>query len=345
MIIIKFCLVLGWFVVVPFVLGLLFTEKIEGKRDSFFLAVLCGYTLMFALFELICVPAIFLKNSFTVLCLIYGGLVGVLFLWSLVNNRKRIFTASILHVKQIKTVPLIMWLALILIGIQAGAYVVGMATDLDDSLYVATATTTMESNQLFVVDCYTGRILRSLPERYVLSPFPIFLAFLSKVTGFHPTIMAHTIQPVFFLSLSYGVYYLLGEKLFKGDKKSTGLFLCFVSIITMFSYYSVYTQGTFALIRIWQGKALLAAMLLPFLFYFAWNVLEQNLGKAGYLQILCLMTACCLVSSMGIMLAPVMLGILTLLLGVFQRQWKKTLCLMGCCIPCVVCAGLYLAMV
>ena len=61
----------------------------------------------------------------------------------------------------------------------------------------------------------------------------------------HPTIVAHTIMPVFFVALAYAVYVLLGQKLFRGDTRSTGMFLCFLSLIHVFSYYSVYTQGTF----------------------------------------------------------------------------------------------------
>ena len=137
---------------------------------------------------------------------------------------------------------------------------------------------------------------------------------------------------------------LIGRRLFQGDMKSTGMFLCFLSLIHIFSYYSVYTQGTFMLIRIWQGKAVLAALLLPAVFYFGMRVFQGESKSGDWMGLLLLMVSCSLVSSMGIMLAPVMLGIFGILYGLLKKQWKRLGLAVLCTLPCLVCAAVYIVL-
>ncbi len=63
------------------------------------------------------------------------------------------------------------------------------------------------------------------------------------------------------------VYALIGRNLFHGDKEKTGYFLILVTMLTIFSGYSERTSGLFLLIRLWQGKAFLAGILLPLTLY------------------------------------------------------------------------------
>lgn len=78
--------------------------------------------------------------------------------------------------------------------------------------------------------------------------------------------MAHTVEPVFFLLISYLVYWKIGRKLFDKDDRKVGLFLLFLVLIQMFSYLFSLHAGNILSIRIWQGKALLASFVLPAIF-------------------------------------------------------------------------------
>lgn len=333
-----------WFVVIPFLTGLSFTGGMKEDKESFLMTMLCGYLGMFALFEALALPMIFGRLPFTALKYTYGG---AMLLWTVISaalGRKRILPLTLGRLKKWRSLSWTCILAAVLIALQIGIYVAGMSTDLDDSFYVGAALTTLDTDSMLGFSAYTGDALAKLPSRYVLSPFPILLAFFGDVTGFTPTLVAHTIEPVFFVALAYGVYALIGQRLFDRDVKSTGMFVSFLALIHMFSYYSVYTQGTFMLIRIWQGKAVLASVLLPAVFYFGMRVFTGDPGKGDWAALLALMTACCLVSSMGIMLAPIMLGIFGLLHGLLKKQWKRLGAAFCCALPSVLCAGIYLAL-
>lgn len=342
MFLMKGLLIILWFAAVPFGIGSLPVFRTKGNRVSWAASLAGGYAAMFAIFELIALPLIFTEQTFRTLKYVYGGLCLILAVFGLILSRKELLGGCSERFKELRNIPWNMWAAFFLIAIQMGAYVFGMATDLDDSFYVATATTTLETNGMFTYGAYTGKLAASLPSRYVLAPFPILLAFYSDAVQMHPAAVAHTVQPVFFLMISYIVYGFIGRKLFREDKKSVGFFLFFLALVQIFSYYSVYTQGTFMMIRIWQGKALLASFLLPAIFYRSRCCMEEGAVAGDWLRLLILMISACLVSSMGMMLAPVMLGIMAVLYGILGRQWKKILLAFACCIPNLLCAAAYL---
>ena len=64
--------------------------------------------------------------------------------------------------------------AVVLIVVQMYAGIFYTHIDDDDAFYVATASTTLETDTVFQYNAYTGDEYESLPSRYVLSPFPIF---------------------------------------------------------------------------------------------------------------------------------------------------------------------------
>ena len=201
--------ILLWFLIIPLAAGNLPVFE-TGKEKDWFVrmadALICGYVLLFAVFELLALPLIFTRQSFAVLKYSYEilacvlALAGVIFAWK--NKKNRADGAERKKSLSRKKIPAAMWLAFLLVAIQMGAYVFGMATDLDDAFYVATATTTLETNGMFTYDAYTGMLASYLPARYVFAPFPILLAFYSDMVHMHAAVVAHTVEPVFFLLIS-----------------------------------------------------------------------------------------------------------------------------------------------
>ncbi|MDO5424137.1 MAG: DUF6077 domain-containing protein [Eubacteriales bacterium] len=341
MVAVKGALTVLWLLVIPFCLGLPFQKGIKREEKRFCYTMLAGYGVMLGVFQILSVPMVLLGQPYHLLVAVFGVLAVAAAAVFLVVFRREAADLTARRWGSFRMGSWANWLALVLIVFQMALYVTGMMTDLDDAFYVGTATTAQYTDRMYIVSGYTGRELSSLPSRYCLSPFPIFLAFLSTMTGFSPTVMAHTVEPVFFVGLAYGIYGLIGERLFAGERRMNGLFLSFLSIIHLFSYYSIYTQGTFMLLRIWQGKAFLAAALLPGIFYLGMRVTGPDGRGQDWAALVFLALSACLASSMGIMLAPVMIGILGIVLGAFNGKWKKMFGMFLCALPCLVFAAIY----
>ena len=96
--------------------------------------------------------------------------------------------------------------------------------DDDDAFYVATATTSVDTDTLYQIEPYTGNVYGNFPARYVLSPFPMLAAVISRCTGIRPAVVCHTVYPFFLIPLAYGVYALLAEKVFDRCFPDTAVF-------------------------------------------------------------------------------------------------------------------------
>ena len=96
------------------------------------------------------------------------------------------------------------------------------------------------------------------------------------------------------------------------------------------------------MIRIWQGKALLASAFLPLLLYICQSVLMEKKPEYPWVLLAMADLSCCLLSSMGVILAPLMAGCFLIVSLITNRNihhvWKTLLCF----IPSVILGGIYI---
>lgn len=335
-----------WLLAVPAAAGMALAWH-TSKKNSICFALVCGYAGLFALAQVLIVPGIFLKASLTTVMRIYRVAALIAAAAGLVLNFRGIKEMLLGMVKKKPRVKaseeLLFFAAMLLVAVQM--LVVGILShqDADDSFYVATASTSVYTDSIFVYNPYTGaKYHGKLPSRYVLSPFPVYEAILVKLVGVDVPCFVYTVFPVFLILLAYLVYWLWAEQLFDGDKKQCALFLIFASAALIFSNYSIYTSGTFLMLRIWQGKAILAGILLPAIAYLCVRLMAKDEKGGGWPALFCMQTAACLVSSMGILLSALMTGIYMFMCGVCAWKWKHVGKALLCCLPNLVFAVLYL---
>lgn len=337
----KGLLALLWLLVVPAAAGaLLFRNKEKPTLTDRFFA---GYLLLFSLAELLTLLMMFLNLPLQSLVACYGTLVGLLAIGGAMRTLQLWRPCKQAFVTNLRSTSLFFWAALLLIAIQIAIVVIYAHFDADDALYVGTATTAVETNSIFRVNTYSGNPYRVMPSRYILSPFPIFLAIISQLSGgLHPAIMAHTILPAVFLICAYLVVYQLARKWFAGDSAAIGIFLFLSAMLCWFSAYSTYNAGNFQMIRLWQGKALLAAFMLPLVFYLSLSTTLEKQPQYSWLLLGMANLSCCLLSSMGIILAPLMMGIF-IFLGLLRfRSLKRTVLGLLCCAPSLILGAVYI---
>ncbi len=335
-----------WLLVVPAAVGMALAWH-TSKRKSICFALVCGYAGLFAMAQILIVPGIFLKASLTIVMQVYRVVALIAASAGLVLNfrgLKELFLGMVRKKTQTKlSEELLFFVAILLVAIQM--LVVGILShqDGDDSFYVATASTSIYTDSIFAYNPYTGAKYRGkLPSRYVLSPFPVYEAILAKLVGVDVPCFVYTIFPVFLILLAYLVYWLWADQLFDGDKKQCALFLIFTSVVLIFSNYSIYTSGTFLMLRIWQGKAILAGVLLPAVAYLCVRLMAKDEKGGGWPALFCMQLASCLVSSMGIILSALMVGIYMFVCGVCAWKWKNVGKALLCCLPNLVFAVIYL---
>ena len=233
----------------------------------------------------------------------------------------------------------------VLLLIQLVLAVVMVYGDGDDAYYVAISTAAQESGKMYQKIPYTG-MNTELDVRHGLAPFPIWIAWLAQMTGISTVVVAKTLLPVVLISMTYGVFYLLGSRiLFSGQ--SVPLFLICTEVLVMFGDYSFYTVENFMIARSRQGKAALGSILIPMIFFLLlWlfrRLQEEKKITVGFWMLLgAVMISCCLASTMGALLACMLMGVAGICGAVCYKRFRLLLPLTACCIPCVIYAGMYL---
>lgn len=342
-----------WLGVVPCLQGVWLLSCLKRGKEGLADDIVAGYLLMFAVCQIIAIPMILMEVRFSVFCRALAAVYLILAVLGLIKGRKELIRNLSELLRNLLSHAWTVYAAVAAVLVQAYYYIQYMVTNLDDAYFVAVATTAIETNTMYRYSPYTGRAVTGFNLRYCLSPFSMLQAFLSKCIGVHPSTLDHTIMAPALVIAAYLVYVSMGRLLFSeeaehGQKESRekmiGLFVLFLSMVHVTSYYCMRNQGSVLLVRIWQGKATLAAMLLPFLLYHCYRMAQRPLEKGNVVLLVLTGFACCLVSSMGMVLPLVMMGIFALLFGVFQKNGRYVVKMMAGCIPGVLYGILYIAL-
>lgn len=325
-----------------------FVDKQE--RNPLFMWI-SGYLVMFAFFQVLAVPLILKRQHFTLLCRLFGGLSAVAALTGIavwIFRQKKYTRLQVVRQKR-SLWEKALW-AVFAAGLLTQLFLaVFLAfSDGDDAYYVAVSTVTESADSMYVILPYTGGET-GLDTRHGLAPFPLFIAFLARVSGIHPATVAQIAMPLALIPLTYGIYGMIGSRLLKGKQKWLPLFLIFAELVIVWGNYSLNTAETFLMTRTRQGKAALGNLIIPALFlllYLIGERLQENrrIEKSLWLLLLAGVTAACLCSTFGGFLVMVLLGVFSLCVVCTYRKWKLLLPLMLCLIPAAVYAGLFIVL-
>lgn len=223
---------------------------------------------------------------------------------------------------------------------------VGMTyQDGDDAYYVAISTLTENSNTLYELMPYSMGAT-GLDMRHGLAPFPVWIAFLARISGIPTVSVAHVAVPLALIPTTYLIFYQIGRQLFEKKKEKLPLFLCFTAILVIFGNYSLYTTENFMLARSRQGKSALGCIVIPMVFLLFFLILEgAEKGQKNQWMLWVLLgaavTAACLCTTLGTMLMCMLLGIIGLCSALTYRRLGLAVKTALCCIPALVYAALY----
>lgn len=343
MFILKIFLIFLWLFIIPELIGMLFIYKDQKCNKNIILPFVIGYLFCFALCQLLAIPLILTKSSFILLFFLYIFILLIISVVSIILNRKKFKEFINENICLLKNAPkMLAFFAVLLIGIQLFVALWFTHVDDDDAIYVGTATTTVQTNTLYKFDARTGLEYDYFPKKYALAPFPVYMAIVSKLIHIHPAITAHTIMPVILISLSYLIYALIANELFQKEKKSIFLFLIILSIVNLWGNYSIRNNHTFLLFRIWQGKSILANIIIPATWLFFIKAEKNKFRILDCILLLIVIFAGTLTTTLGIGLPGMTLLCLTFIFSIINKNKSYMIKSVICCLPCFIYGILFL---
>lgn len=299
-----------------------------------------GMVLMYALFEVLVLAGTFGRISLRKVSALYMLVLLAVIVVGIVlklRHKDKMQRVS-LHILENKWALILVVMVLFGIVYQMVFVCRNMHIDDDDAYYVGMAVTSYYSNTISVNHPYLGTAVElKQMANYVLSPYPIYCAMWSQVLKLHPAILMRSILPAVNIAWAYVVYYLFAGILFRKVEQQME-FMAFVVLAIAFGAYSGVSSSMFLLVRVWQGKAVIAAIFVP-MFWYIWMRIRRESEKQ-WLWILMFMAVvgACLCSSMALFLCPILLGAFGLQYLIERRNWKNVGKLAICAMPCLLLA-------
>ncbi|MBP9995717.1 MAG: hypothetical protein KBT19_00410 [Lachnospiraceae bacterium] len=341
-------------VIMPFCVGLVPAYFIDRRKRRISLVYVFGMIVSLAIFQLIAVPVIINKgDGFRLIITLFLIITGVLSVVGIalvaIEVRKygtpinRTDEISVPKTKEEK-IYWIIFIALVVIQILLSCFM--QYFDGDDAYYVVESLLTNETDTLYRIKPYTG-LSTGMDLRHAMASMPVWIAYIARISGIHSTIVSHIVVPIVMLPLLYMIYYQCGRILFRKERKKLPIFMIFVWIMYMFGNVSIYTNATFMMTRTWQGKAMLANLVLLTVIWILLALFEtERLVKEwrlGYYIILFftnILAAMC--STASVFLVAMLLGLSGIVLGIAKKNIQIPLKLMITCTPLAIYGAMFI---
>lgn len=313
-----------------------------------------GHITMWAVCQLVAVPLILMKQSFLIVVGIISVIYGFLAVYCIVNKNARRGFGLIFDGLSYKAFTegkkkseIVLDVAAIVIMVMAVLLIVLASiflqhTDADDSRFVVNAVDIYRTNRLLLTDVNSGNAISTFLgdlNKDVTSPWAVYISYISKLTGVYPSVMMHTVLPPVIMLMLAMIYWILSEHFMGKDILYRSMFVCFVILLNIYGYHSIYTSETFIMIRMWQGKAVLAGVGIPVMLWLFLELFKRE-KKENYLLLAIADMAMCLLSNMGIIICGIMMGCYGLVYGIAKKNWKNMVLMWLMCFINIVYIGI-----
>jgi len=347
---IKFITILFWLGMVPYFCGFPMAIHLKQKEEkvSHGMIFTSGYFVLISLFQIVYLIFVLFYNHFTPLVVVFAILICIVAfvsaLYALVYSRGRGQRKKVTQEKKKST--LILWIVFLgLLGFILYKTLFFSYYDGDDAFYTVLSVITDTNDNMYRSLPYTGESA-SLDKRHAFSSAPVLISFFARVCGVHPTVMTNTAFSFIVVIITMILYKLLADCLFKKDRNLVPLFLCLITGLYLFGNTTIYQDTTFLMTRTGQGKAFLAntipvAILLGlFLLYECYQNKKSKVPVWIYLSLVMITSG--YTSTMGLFLAPLLVGGGSLLLAIRHRDIKLMGQMFFAMLPLLLMGSIYL---
>lgn len=312
-----------------------------GKAVHRFLAVgrgpatvyLTGFITELALIQIIAVPLIFLRTSFTAAVVSVSAALAALAGTGLILTVRQFRTGKTPRTAKPRAHRQFAdYFALLLMagGYVTVAVIIGQMTTRspDDSRFVVSAVDMVRTDRMFLTNPATGLEIAGFygdMHRDVVSPWAVYIAYTARTTGIYATTLAHSVLPQQLMFCMACCYWSIADTFFPDQlfSKCSIVFLAF--LVNVYGYYSPYSAETFALKRIWQGKAVVASIGIPVTFWAYARIWQDGFSWKRCILSYLVLFSMCLMSGMGIIFSAILCAVFGIAYGITRKSFRTAL--------------------
>jgi len=313
------------FFIIIYRIGLIIAKY--RKKQNLNEIFIFGFITLFALFQVVLLPAIIFHLAFIIPYVIMLVLLLLLLIVSFVicpfKKEKKIWKNKIEEIKKQSTKEKILTVIVaLLILLQAVISSYLFRENADDSFYVSLAKQSIDTDSLYMEDPSLGlekdySLLSSFEQ---ISSYELAIAMLAKTFSIEPVILFHSILPFVCIIFAYIAYGYFANTMLN-NKKYTKLFLLFLSIVFLFSGFTSKFRTGCLLYKAWQGKAIFLNIGLTTFYGLLITRIKSKDKKILPLIILTNISCVCMSSSSIFIIAFSYIGFGVI--NLIKRNWKE----------------------
>ena len=279
--------------------------KLFGFKKNIINFYFYGLFSTWAYIQLISVPLILLKTSFTFVFVLICLYLLIMSGYGLYKNND--FKIKLYEYKSKDKIAIVSLIIFVLFFMSLSVRY--QHIDEDDSRFVVNAVEMLATNKMMLTNPATGEDLPGfvLPDsdKDVVSPWAVYIAFASKITNTRTVVEAHTVIPLALILLSVCVFYLVSEKLLGKDITLNVMFVMLMLMMMLYGYSHLWTMITMYMDRLWQGKSVVASIGIPAMFVVLFDYYDDlnDIKKVILVDL-----GMCLFSGMGVVIGAIIIG-------------------------------------
>lgn len=280
--------------------------KIFKEKKRYSSCILTGIIVIFALYQIIAIPFMIIKTTFILMHTVEVLVLATIFIVLLVRAYKNKLWKSLFKFKKISNINIVYILVIFLVILQSVCVSYLTHTDDDDGYFITISNIALEENKIELDDIlvYNGHS-DSESFRPQLSSWELMVASISKIINMPPAILAHTVMPIVLIPLCYLAVYSLFSCFFTKDKDVWNAILIYC-VLNIISGYATHSTGSFLLLRIWQGKAMLANFAIPVVIMDCTKIIRNEENIYTWIELMLLTIVGVFMSVVGIYLIPLL---------------------------------------
>lgn len=305
-----------------YVFGKTFCEFFSVKKELF-KTITIGFFLYYGCFQLIALPCILLKQSLTLLTILWS-IVLVIMIVFVVYKKIKQHDANKLSIDKIKKKIIICWeskiyiVVLVLIVYQCLFAMFSTYIGWDTAYYIGNINTSLYTDTMYIYNGTSGVMEGALPLRYAMSGFYMNSAVWCRLFNVEAILMQRYIVTAIGQLETMMVVYLIAQKLFSTSKQIGCFLIAYIGY--NFLFITKYSSASFLLERGYEAKSFCANLLILATIY-GYLCLRENIKDINNWRLFFVIVSSSIPISMSaILLIPVLVVTLVLMLFYENRQ-------------------------
>jgi hypothetical protein len=320
MVILQVICTIAFLFILSAIFGLVFQSLF--KKSDLFAMLPEGFLFFLAIFQVISTPLLIFHAPYRFALIEFFILLAAGLIALLVQLKRGQIQLPRLSIAKDLFLRITLGLALISVLGQAVISTVFVFSDADDIYYVGLANSNIDSPELYKIDPSTGNPNYPVIAQYRFESYELLMGVVSDLSGLPTAGVFHSVLPFVLICLAYLAYAALGRLLVSDNM--VPLWIILLSIFHLFGGYSPFSQGSYLLTRVWQGKSILLHLLIPLVMMTLIQFRRQQYPTRTIVQMVILLLAGIAVTPVAVFLPST---ILALYCGFFfleePHQWKR----------------------